>query len=154
MSQTENTVASKEVITALRQVVADSYAVLGQTHICHWNVRGPSFFSLHNAFEEQYTELFTAIDEIAERIRALGDLAPGGLANLAAMAGMNEIEEDADAQSMVRHLKSANEQLVADLVKARNAAGDSGDDQTEDLMIARIQVHEKTIWMLKSFLEN
>lgn len=76
------------MVEALRQVVADTYALIGQTHLCHWNVRGPSFFSLHNAFEEQYSELFIAVDEIAERIRAKGSLAPGGLANLAAMAGM------------------------------------------------------------------
>jgi starvation-inducible DNA-binding protein len=141
------------VIERLRQVVADSYAVLGQTHICHWNVRGPSFFSLHNAFEAQYTELFTAIDVIAERIRALGALAPGGLARLAKMAGMKEIEENATAKDMVQHLSAANHALVADLLKARDAAAAEGDDQTEDLMIGRIQVHEKTIWMLKSYLD-
>jgi starvation-inducible DNA-binding protein len=140
------------VVEALRQVVADSYALLGQTHLCHWNVRGPSFFSLHNAFEEQYTELFTAIDEIAERIRALGALAPGGLQNLARLAGMDEIREDASSDAMVEHLLAANQRLVEDLMKARDLAGDSGDDQTEDLMIARLQVHEKTIWMLRSFL--
>lgn len=142
------------VVKALRQVVADSYAVLGQTHICHWNVKGPSFFSLHNAFEEQYTELFTAIDDIAERIRALGALAPGGLGNLAKMAGMKEIAEDASAKDMVKHLSRANKALVADLVKARDASSKAGDDQTEDLMIARLQVHEKTIWMLDSYLES
>ncbi|TVR56061.1 MAG: DNA starvation/stationary phase protection protein [Gemmatimonadales bacterium] len=140
------------VVEALRQVVADSYALLGQTHLCHWNVRGPSFFSLHNAFEEQYTELFTAIDEIAERIRALGALAPGGLENLARLAGMDEIAEDASSEAMVEHLLAANLRLVKDLMTARDLAGDSGDDQTEDLMIARLQVHEKTIWMLRSFL--
>ncbi len=153
MAKKKSTQAADKVITALRQVVADSYAVLGQTHICHWNVRGPSFFSLHNAFEEQYTELFGAIDEVAERIRALGALAPGGLGNLAKMAGMKEIKEDASAKEMVKHLSAANKALVANLVNARDAAGAAGDDQTEDLMIARIQVHEKTIWMLDSFLD-
>lgn len=141
------------VVDALRQVVADSYAVLGQTHICHWNVRGPSFFSLHNAFEAQYTELFPAIDELAERIRALGALAPGGLGNLAKMAGMKEIKEDATSVEMVKHLSAANKALVANLMVARDAASDAGDDQSEDMMIARIQVHEKTIWMLDSFLD-
>ena len=154
MAKKKTTSPSEKVIKALRQVVADSYAVLGQTHICHWNVRGTSFFSLHNAFEEQYTELFSAVDEVAERVRALGALAPGGLGNLAKMAGMKEIVEDASAKDMVEHLSAANKALVADLVKARDAAGDAGDDQTEDLMIARIQVHEKTIWMLDSFLES
>lgn len=147
-----STSKSDKVITALRQVVADSYAVLGQTHICHWNVRGHNFFSLHGAFEMQYTELFTAIDEIAERIRALGSLAPGGLGNLAKMAGIKEIEEDATADDMVAHLVAANKKLVLNLRKARDLAGEANDSQTEDLMIGRIQVHEKTIWMLESFL--
>ena len=149
-NMTEN---QMNVVNGLRQVVADSYAVLAQTHICHWNVRGPSFFSLHTAFELQYTELFTAIDAIAEHIRALGSLAPGGLGNLASMAGMVEIEEDVSAEAMVKHLLEANQALVNNLVKTRNAAAEAGDNQTEDLMIARIQIHEKTIWMLKSFLQ-
>ncbi|MFO8026521.1 MAG: DNA starvation/stationary phase protection protein [Opitutales bacterium] len=149
---TESAQKSKTVVDALRQVVADSYAVLGQTHICHWNVRGHSFFSLHNAFEEQYTELFTAVDEIAERIRALGALAPGGLGNLAKMAGIKEIEENTSADEMVAHLVQINKKLVGNLEKARDEAASTGDAETEDLMIARIQVHEKTIWMLDSFL--
>lgn len=144
---------SESVIEALREVVAISYAILGQTHICHWNVRGPSFFSLHTAFEEQYTELFTAIDEVAERIRALGSLAPGGLQYLANLAGIEEIKEDATASEMVEHLSNANGTLVDALTKARDLAGEAGDTQTEDLMIGRIQVHEKTIWMLKSYAE-
>jgi len=153
MAKKKITNPSTKVVKALRQVVADSYALLGQTHICHWNVRGSSFFSLHNAFEEQYTELFTAIDDVAERVRALGAFAPGGLGNLAKMSGMKEIAEDASSHDMVKHLSIANKLLVANLVKARDAASSAGDDQTEDLMIARIQVHEKTIWMLDSFLE-
>jgi starvation-inducible DNA-binding protein len=142
----------KQVVEALRQVVADTYALIGQTHICHWNVRGPSFFSLHTAFEEQYNELFLAVDEIAERIRALGALAPGGLANLAQMAGIDEITEDASAEQMVKHLVQANEKLLADLRTARDRASEAGDSESEDLMIARLQVHEKTVWMLKSYL--
>lgn len=148
MSDTSNSA----VIDALRQAVADSYALIGQTHICHWNVRGPGFFALHTAFEEQYTELFTAVDEIAERIRALGALAPGGLGNLAQMAGISEIAEDASAEAMVQHLADVNQKLVDTLAKARDAAAAADDSQSEDLMIARIQVHEKTIWMLKSYL--
>lgn len=151
MAQT--TAEQSKVVDALRQVVADGYALLGQTHLCHWNVRGPGFFALHNAFEEQYTELFAAIDELAERIRALGALAPGGLGNLASMAGMKEIDEDADAKKMVRHLADANRHLVKNLAKARERAAKEDDKETEDLMIARIQVHQKTVWMLESFLE-
>jgi starvation-inducible DNA-binding protein len=140
------------VVVALRQVLADSYALMAQTHICHWNVRGASFFSLHTAFEQQYTELFAAVDVIAERIRALGELAPGGLGQLAQIAGMEEIAEDSTANEMVVHLSEANAELLKDLVKARNIAGEFGDNQTEDLMIGRIQVHQKTKWMLDSFL--
>lgn len=143
---------SQKIIDALRLVVADTYAVIGQTHVCHWNVRGPSFFSLHTAFEEQYTELFTAVDEVAERLRAIGSLAPGGLANLASMAGIEEIAEDSDAEEMVRHLVTANKKLLTDLRAARDAAAEFGDSESEDLMIARIQIHEKTIWMLESYL--
>ncbi len=144
---------NEPIIDALRLVVADTYALIGQTHLCHWNVRGPSFFSLHTAFEEQYNELFVAVDEISERIRAKGALAPGGLSNLAKMAGIEEIAEDSSAQDMVRHLVSANEKLLQDLKAARDCAGEANDSESEDLMIARVQVHEKTVWMLKSYLE-
>jgi starvation-inducible DNA-binding protein len=141
-----------EVIQSLRQVVADTYALIGQTHICHWNVRGSAFFSLHTAFEEQYTEMFAAVDEIAERIRAVGALAPGGLATLAGMAGIDEIKEDASSSEMVKHLSDAHEKLLVDLKAARDVASQENDSETEDLMIARIQVHQKTLWMLTSFL--
>ncbi|WP_411846207.1 DNA starvation/stationary phase protection protein [Roseibacillus persicicus] len=140
------------VVNALRQVVADSYALLGQTHLCHWNVRGPGFFALHAAFEGQYTELFAAVDELAERVRALGALAPGGLSNLARISGMEEIAEDTPADQMVAHLAKANRKVIASLGEARKAASEAGDDETEDLMIARTQIHEKTVWMLEAYL--
>lgn len=142
------------VIKSLRQVLADSYAVMAQTHICHWNVRGESFFALHMAFETQYTELFTAVDEIAERIRALGALAPGGLEKLASIAGIQEIAEDTSARDMVAHLVTINDALVKHLKEARDNASEAGDDQTEDMMIGRIQLHEKTIWMMNSYLSD
>lgn len=140
------------VVNPLRQVVADTYALLGQTHLCHWNVRGTNFFALHIAFEEQYNEIFTAVDEIAERVRALGALAPGGLANLAKMSGIKELKEDAGADEMVKHIADCNRSVAKNLVVARDAASDAGDKETEDLMIKRIQAHEKTIWMLRSYL--
>jgi len=152
MSDTEK--LNKEVIDGLRQIVADTYALMGQTHLCHWNVEGPGFFALHTAFEEQYTELFTAVDEIAERVRALGAYAPGGLSNLATMAGFKEIAEKTPAEEMVKSLHEQHSKLIADARKVRDAAGQAGDNETEDLMIARIQVHEKTVWMLKSYLQG
>ena len=142
------------VVDALRQVLADSYALMGQTHICHWNVEGPSFFALHEAFEQQYTELFSAVDEVAERVRALGSYAPGGLANLASMAGMKEIEEKAGASSMVKHLASLHGKLIEDAALTRDLAADNNDKETEDMMIARIEVHQKTVWMLDSYLKS
>lgn len=143
-----------KVAKSLNLVLADSYALMAQTHFCHWNVEGPGFFALHNAFEEQYTELFAAIDEIAERVRALGKghYAEGGLANLAKLSGIEELSLPADDKAMVTALVKANEKLVKDAAKARDLAGDAGDSETEDLMIGRITVHEKTLWMLRSYL--
>lgn len=154
LSDMKTMTKSSPIIDAPRQVVADCYAILGQTHLCHWNVRGPGFFTLHNAFEVQYTELFAATDEIAERIRALGALAPGGLASLAKLSGISELEEDASAERMVVHLIEANEKLLADLRTARDVSAKYEDPETEDLMISRVQHHEKTIWMLKSYLSG
>lgn len=134
--------------------MADTYALMGQTHLCHWNVRGPGFFALHAAFEEQYNELFTAVDEIAERVRALGCFAPGGLFNLANMAGFKEIAEDASAEEMVQSLYDQHAKLIQNARKVRDAAAEADDPETEDLMIARIQIHEKTSWMLKSYLNT
>jgi len=144
---------NQKVIDALRQTVASTYALIGQLHLCHWNVRGKSFFSLHDAFEEQYTELFTAVDEIAERIRAIGGLAPGGLGALAKMAGIKELAEDATAEEMVTHLLEDHKKVLGDLATARDRAIEANDSETEDMMIGRTQVHEKAVWMLTSYLD-
>lgn len=143
-----------EIRDGLRLVLADSYALLGLTHLCHWNVEGPSFFALHQAFEEQYTELFQAVDEIAERIRAIGGYAPGGLAAFVKMAEIEEVEESASAAEMVRSLVKAHQKVTKDASSTRDISAKAGDAETEDMMIARIQVHEKTIWMLESFLKE
>ncbi|MGF1484406.1 MAG: Dps family protein [Opitutales bacterium] len=153
MTTVQTTDTEKQIRDGLRQIIADSYALMGQTHHCHWNVEGPGFFALHNAFEEQYTELFQAVDDIAERVRALGGYAPGGLQRLAAMAGFNEIEEQTTATDMISSLLEQHAQTVKHLKETRDLAGDNGDDETEDMMIARIQVHEKTMWMLRSYLK-
>ena len=145
---------SPSVVDALKQVLADSYALMGQTHLCHWNVEGPSFFALHMAFETQYTELFTAVDDIAERIRALGAYAPGGLANLAELSGMKELKENAKDTEMVKHLATLHSKLIKDAITARDMAGDQNDKETEDMMVTRIEVHQKTLWMLESYLKG
>jgi starvation-inducible DNA-binding protein len=139
---------------SLNQVLADSYALLALTHSAHWNVEGPGFFALHTAFQTQYEELFTAIDEIAERIRALGAYAIGGLATFARAAQMAEFTAPLPQEGYVRALIAANEKLLADAARARDLAGQMNDAESQDLMIARITLHQKTLWMLKSFLRG
>jgi starvation-inducible DNA-binding protein len=122
--------------------------------LAHWNVEGPGFFALHTAFQTQYEELFTAIDEIAERIRALDAYAIGGLATLARTAQMQEFSAPLTQEHYVRSLIALNEKLVADADRARDVAGETQDAESQDLMIGRITLHQKTIWMLKSFLKG
>jgi starvation-inducible DNA-binding protein len=135
-------------------VLADSYALMALTHLAHWNVEGPGFFALHTAFQTQYEELFTAIDEIAERVRALGAYAIGGLGVLAQAAQMQEFAAPLAQEEYVRQLVTANEKLVADAVRARDLAGAANDQESQDLMVSRITLHQKTIWMLRSFLKG
>jgi starvation-inducible DNA-binding protein len=138
----------------LNQVLADSYALLSLTHLAHWNVEGPGFFALHTAFQTQYEELFMAIDEIAERIRALDAYAIGGLGTLARTAQMKEFTSPLAQDDYVRALIAANEKLVGDAARARATAGKANDAESQDLMIGRITLHQKTIWMLKSYLNG
>lgn len=138
---------------SLNQVLADSYALLSLTHLAHWNVEGPGFFALHTAFQTQYEELFIAIDEIAERIRALDAYAIGGLGTLAGAAQMKEFVSPLAQEEYVRALIAANEKLLSDASRARDVAGEAGDAESQDLMIGRITLHQKTLWMLKSFLK-
>ena len=138
---------------SLNQVLADSYALMALTHLAHWNVEGPGFFALHTAFQTQYEELFTAIDEIAERVRARGAYALGGLNALAKTAQMKEFASPLAQEEYVRALIAANEKLLSDAARAREVAGEAGDAESQDLMIGRITLHQKTIWMLKSFLK-
>ena len=139
---------------SLNQVLADSYAVMALTHLAHWNVEGQGFFALHTAFQTQYEELFIAIDEIAERIRALGQYAIGGLNQLAQTAQVKEFAAPLAQEDYVRRLVTANQKLLADAALARDLAGKANDPESQDLMIGRITLHQKTLWMLKSFLKG
>lgn len=138
---------------SLNQVLADSYALMSLTHLAHWNVEGPGFFALHTAFQTQYEELFLAIDTIAERIRALDAYALGGLGTLAKTAGLVEAAAPMVQEAYVRGLIEGNQKVVADAALARDLAGAANDAESQDLMIERITVHQKTIWMLKSFMK-
>ena len=155
ITQTVATSSKSPVINGLMTLLADSYALMGQTHIAHWNVEGPNFFQLHTAFQTQYEELFTAIDEIAERIRALDSYSPGGLKSLASLSRISEMAaEAAPAKDFVAHLIDCHEILLQNARDLRMACEKAGDLETQDLVIGRIQVHQKTLWMLKSFLKN
>lgn len=146
---------SSPVVSGLRTLLADSYALMGQTHLAHWNVEGPNFFQLHVAFQGQYEELFTAIDDIAERIRALDEFSPGGLQTLAKLSTISEMTSGAaPAKDFVAHLIDSHEILLANAKGLREAAGEANDLETQDIVIGRIQIHQKTLWMLKSFLKN
>jgi starvation-inducible DNA-binding protein len=148
-----DSITSGSLSDSLNQVLADSYALMALTHLAHWNVEGPGFFALHTAFQTQYEEMFVAIDEIAERIRALGAYAKGGLGTLAATARLDEFVSPIPQSEYVVALLAANEKLVKDASVARDLAGQLNDPESEDLMIGRITLHQKTIWMLKSFLK-
>lgn len=145
---------SPSLTDSLNQVLADSYALMSLTHLAHWNVEGPGFFALHTAFQTQYEELFTAVDEIAERIRALNAYAIGGLGKLAQTAAMKEFVAPLSQENYVRRLIATNAKLLADAARARDLAGKANDAESQDLMIGRITLHQKTAWMLRSFLKG
>ncbi len=151
--KTNDTATPAALTKTLNQVLADSYALMALTHQAHWNVEGPGFFALHTAFQTQYEELFTAIDEVAERIRALGDYAIGGVGTFAEVAKIRELSSPQSQEDYVKAVLAGNEKVVTDAVKARDLAEEVNDLETQDLMIGRITLHQKTIWMLKSFLK-
>lgn len=142
------------VAEALARVLADSYTLYLQTHNFHWNVTGPHFFALHGMFEQKYTELAAAVDEIAERIRALGQPAPGTYAEFHRLGTIGETAGVPEAHAMVRILAEGNEAILKTLRAAATAAEDAGDEGTLDLAVQRMQVHEKNAWMLRSTLER
>jgi starvation-inducible DNA-binding protein len=141
------------IAEGLSRLLADTYTLYLKTHNFHWNVTGPMFNTLHLMFEQQYNELALAVDAIAERIRALGVAAPGSDARFAELTSIREETGAPDAQEMLR-------QLVADQeAVARTARGifprvdDANDEPTADLLTQRMQIHEKTAWMLRSMLQ-
>jgi len=143
----------KVVADGLSTVLANTYALYLKTQNFHWNVIGPHFTSLHLLFEKQYTELADAIDEIAERIRALGLVAPGGFKIYEKLATITDSSEETPADEMIKTLVQDNETVVK-VIKGMYADADRADDQpTVDLLTRRMEVHEKAAWMLRSLLE-
>ena len=142
------------IAKGLSQLLADSYTLYLMTHNFHWNVTGPQFNSLHAMFMAQYTEQWTALDQIAERIRALGHPAPGTYKEFVALASIKEVEGVPKATDMVRHLVAAQEAVARTARELVPAAEKVGDQPTLDLLTQRLNVHEKTAWMLRSLLEE
>ena len=144
----------KAIAEGLSHLLADTYTLYLKTHNYHWNVTGPMFQTLHNQFEVQYTELAAAVDEIAERIRALGEPAPGSYKAFSRLSSIDEEEGQPDAKTMIANLVTAQEAVVRTARKAFPTAEEAGDEPTCDLLTQRMQVHEKNAWMLRSMLES
>lgn len=144
----------QQIADGLSTLLADSYTLYLKTHNYHWNVTGPLFNTLHTMFESQYTELATAVDEIAERIRALGLRAPGSYGEFAATTTIDEARGGESAEDMLRELVIGQEAVVRTARDAFPAADHANDEPTADLLTQRMQIHEKNAWMLRSMLEN
>ncbi|GHH58160.1 MULTISPECIES: Dps family protein [Gammaproteobacteria] len=145
----------KKIADGLSHYMADAFTLYLKTHNFHWNVTGPMFNSLHTMFETQYTEQWGALDEVAERIRALGYNAPGSYKEYLALTSIPEepgLTDSADWREMVRQLVAGNEAVCRTARKVLSTADDAGDDPTADLMTQRLQTHEKYAWMLRSLL--
>lgn len=143
-----------KVAEGLARLLADSYTLYLKTHKFHWNVTGPMFQTLHLMFETQYTELALAVDSIAERIRALGFYAPGSYAEFVKLASIKETDGVPKAEEMIRLLVDGQEAVVRTARSVFPIAEKAGDEATADLLTQRIQLHEKTAWMLRSLLEK
>lgn len=143
-----------EIAAGLSHFLADSYTLYLTTHNFHWNVKGPMFTSLHLMFMGQYTEQWTALDKIAERIRALGYPAPGTYKEFAKLASIKEVDGVPKALEMVSHLVAAQEATARTARSLFSVVNDANDQPTADLLTQRIDIHEKTAWMLRSLLEE
>jgi starvation-inducible DNA-binding protein len=142
------------IAEGLGRVLADSTVLYAKTHGFHWNVTGPMFNALHLMFMDQYTELWTALDLIAERIRALGFPAPYGGATYAGLSSIPETQGIPAAMAMVRELVEGHEAVARTIRSVFTIADDANDQPTADLLTQRLQIHEKTAWMLRSLLES
>jgi len=144
--------ARKQIAAGLSRLLADTYTLYLKTHSFHWNVEGPMFNTLHLMFMDQYTELWNALDAVAERIRSLGFPAPGTNSEFARLTSIEETEGAPAALEMVRLLVKGHEAVARTARKIFPTAERGGDESTVDLLTQRLQVHEKTAWMLRSLL--
>lgn len=143
----------QEIANGLSRVLADSYTLYLTTHNFHWNVTGPMFQALHSMFETQYDELALAVDAVAERIRALGFPAPGTYTQFQKLSSIKDVDGVPNAQEMIRLLVEGHETVARTARDVFKAAESASDQPTCDLLTQRMQIHEKTAWMLRSMLE-
>lgn len=144
----------EEIAKGLSRVLADTYTLYLKTHNFHWNITGPQFRTLHLMFEEQYNELWLAVDLVAERIRALGFPAPGTYRQFAELSSIKEEENIPKANDMVRLLVEGHEAVARTARGVFKTAEAANDQPTCDMLTQRMQIHEKTAWMLRSLLEQ
>lgn len=144
----------KEIAKGLSRLLADTYTLYLKTHNFHWNVTGPHFQTLHTMFEGQYNELALAVDAIAERIRSLGEKAPGSYVEFSKLTSLKESTGNLSAEKMIAELVHGQEQVAKTARSIFPLADDAQDEPTADLLTQRLQIHEKTAWMLRSLLEK
>jgi starvation-inducible DNA-binding protein len=142
----------EEIAQGLSKLLADTYTLYLKTHNFHWNVTGPMFQTLHLMFEQQYDELALAVDQIAERIRALGFFAPGSYREFSQLSSIKEEDGTIDAREMIRLLVEGQEAVIRTARSVFPIVDRANDQPTADLLTRRLEVHEKTAWMLRSLL--
>ena len=143
----------EQIVAGLHVLLVNSYTLYLKTHNYHWDMTGPMFNTLHLMFEQQYTELAAAVDQIAERIRALGAFAPGSYTEYARLTSIPEDETVRDAETMIKNLVAGQETLARQARDVMATVGESRDEPTADLLTQRMQVHEKNAWMLRSLIQ-
>lgn len=142
----------KEIAAGLSKVLADSYTLYLKTHNYHWNVTGPMFQTLHTMFETHYNDLALAVDEVAERIRSVGEFAPGSYKAFSALSSIKEEDGVPSAEDMIRKLVEGHETVARTSREVFQVAEAASDEPSCDLLTQRMQYHEKTAWMLRSLL--
>ncbi|WP_221411377.1 Dps family protein [Rheinheimera tangshanensis] len=144
----------KKIAQGLSKLLADSYTLYLMTHNFHWNVTGPQFNGLHNMFMDQYTEQWTALDQIAERIRALGFPAPGTYKEFSKLSSIEEIEGVPSATEMLAYLVNAQEATARTARSLFELVNEANDQPSADILTQRLNIHEKTAWMLRSMMAD
>ncbi len=144
----------KEIAQGLVRFLADTYTLYLKTHNFHWNVTGPMFNTLHAMFEVQYQDLWQAVDEIAERIRALDMIAPGSYKEFSNQTSISEEDGNRSAEAMIRSLTDGHYAVIRTAREVFAKAESAGDQVTLDLLTQRMRIHEKTAWMLRSLLDE